>query len=69
MAALRIVTVHVTVYGVVTRPPSQHAQSIFGVGRPERPDLQPVEPLAARRWLQAPGQVFLSFSPPTFPAE
>jgi hypothetical protein len=49
MAALRIVTVHVIVYGVVTRPPSQHAQSVFGVGRPERPDLQPVEPLAARR--------------------
>jgi hypothetical protein len=22
---------------------------VFGVGRPERPDLQPVEPLAARR--------------------
>ena len=49
MAALRIVTVHGDVYGVVARPPSQHAQSVFGVGRPERSDLQPVEPLAARR--------------------
>jgi hypothetical protein len=42
-------TVNGNVYGVVTHAPSQDAQSVFGVGRPERADLQPVQLLAARR--------------------